>query len=98
MIEAYLKKSNRKNKKYMIKIENKTIHFGDNRYDDYTSHKDEDRKNRYINRHNKNENWNISGIYTPGFWSLHLLWSENTLNKSIKNIEDKFKIKIIKQL
>ena len=41
------------------------------------------------------ENWSIKGINTPGFWSRWLLWSEPNLNKAKKNIESKFKIKII---
>jgi len=98
MNEIYLYKSNRKNKKYVVKIGNKSINFGDNRYEDYTIHKDNDRKNRYITRHKKNENWTKSGIFTPGWWSYYLLWTENTLNKAIKNIEDKFNVKIINKL
>jgi hypothetical protein len=98
MIEAYLKKSNRKNKKYMIKIENKTIHFGSKGMSDFTIHKDEDRKNRYIARHKSNENWYASGIRTAGFWSRFFTWNKPTINESISDIEDKFKIKIIKQL
>jgi hypothetical protein len=98
MIEAYLKKSNRKNKKWSVTIDGKTINFGDDRYDDYTSHKDEDRKNRYIARHKSNENWYASGIRTAGFWSRFFTWNKPTINESISDIEDKFKIKIIKQL
>ncbi len=96
--KIYLSKSTKPNKKYMVKIDNKTIHFGSEGMSDYTIHNDDERKNRYIARHQKRENWNRSGLKTAGFWSYHLLWSENTLNKAIKNTEDKFNIKIIKQL
>jgi len=30
-----IQKSSRKNKKYMVEIDGKTIHFGDNRYQHY---------------------------------------------------------------
>jgi hypothetical protein len=40
-----IKTSNKPNKKYMAVINNKkTIHFGDDRYSDYTMHKDPARK------------------------------------------------------
>ena len=87
-----LSNSNRKEKKFMVVINNKTIHFGAKGYSDYTKHKDSERKKRYINRHKKRENWTKSGIKTAGFWSRWLLWGEPTLRKSIKKIEDKFNV------
>ncbi len=91
-----LEKSKSKNKKFKIS-NGKTINFGDSRYDDFTLHKNPNRKKLYLARHKKRENWNKSGINTAGFWSKHLLWNKNTLNKSIKNIEDRFRINIIKK-
>ncbi len=91
-----LQKSKSKNKKFKI-INGKTINFGDSRYDDFTLHKNPNRKKLYLARHKKRENWNKSGINTAGFWSKHLLWNKNSLNKSIKNIEDRFRINIIKK-
>lgn len=35
-MEATLKKSTRKHKKFMLEFPDKTIHFGDDRYQDYT--------------------------------------------------------------
>ena len=51
-----LQKSKANNKKYsaLIKFNDKskrTINFGDSRYEDYTIHKDEERKKLYIIRH-----------------------------------------------
>jgi hypothetical protein len=55
-------KSTRKNKKYMVEVNNKTIHFGDNRYQHYKDkiglysmldHKDKERRRRYYARHGK---------------------------------------------
>ena len=53
-----ISKSNKKDKKLMAVIDGKkTIHFGAVGYSDYTKHKDPDRKDNYISRHKKNENW-----------------------------------------
>jgi hypothetical protein len=59
---------------------------------DYTIHKDPERKQRYISRHKKNENWTKSGINTAGFWSRWLLWEEPTIKEAYNNIKTKFKI------
>lgn len=91
-----LSKSKSKNKKFKI-TNGKTINFGDNRYEDFTKHKDPNRKRLYILRHKKREDWTKSGIDTAGFWSKHILWNKNTLNKSIKDTENRFNIDIIKK-
>lgn len=92
----YLAKSNRSDKKYMVRVENKTVHFGARGMSDFTIHKDPERKQRYIARHKKRENWTKSGIKSAGFWSLHLLWNKPSLQASIKDIENKFNVKIKK--
>jgi len=51
-----IEKSTAKNKKLKAIIEyetgrNKTVNFGDSRYEDFTIHHDEKRKKRYIDRH-----------------------------------------------
>ena len=52
-------KSDRPDKKYyIITNDNKKVYFGQASASDFTIHKDEARKQRYINRHKKNENWN----------------------------------------
>lgn len=89
-----IKKSNRKNKKYTISIDNKTLHIGDSRYQDYTQHKNSDRKNRYIIRHKKRENWTKSGIKTRGFWSRWLLWNKKSIRSSINDIKKRFNVSI----
>jgi hypothetical protein len=88
-----LGKSNRANKKYYVREldSNKTVHFGDSRYADYTIHRDLDRKSRYLNRH-QNENWNDPN--TAGFWSRWLLWNRKTIKSSIKDLEKMFGIKV----
>jgi hypothetical protein len=91
---VYLAKSSRADKKYMVYVDGKVTHFGATGYSDYSKHKDPERKQRYITRHQARENWTKSGIHTAGFWSRWLLWGEPTLQASIKAIEQKFGIKI----
>ena len=96
-----LKKSTKNDKKFMVIIndrngKSKTIHFGAAGYSDYTIHKTDDRKERYINRHKRKENWGKSGIKSAGFWSRWILWNKPTLTSSIKHTENKFGIKIKK--
>lgn len=65
-------------KKYAVFYDNKWIHFGDIRYDDYTSHKDKDRRDAYRSRASRITN--KYGEYTykdrnyANFWAYHLLW------------------------
>jgi len=93
MINTYiLEKSKRTNKKFVIIMDKMTHHFGDSRYEDYTIHKDIERKNRYIKRTVKQPQDNI---HSPAFWALNLLWNKPTLKDSLKDTENKFNIKII---
>ncbi len=88
-------KSNKKDKKLMAIFENcnngrtKTTHFGAVGYDDYTTHRDKDRKERYLARHRKNENWNDPT--SAGALSKFLLWNKPTLKASIADYKRKFK-------
>ena len=61
--------STRKNKKYMImNDENKLVHFGDLRYQDYTKHQDLKRLNNYLSRATKIKgNWKKRQIFTEQF-------------------------------
>jgi Tfp pilus assembly protein FimT len=84
-------KSDRPDKKYfIITNDNKKIYFGQASASDFTLHKDEARKQRYINRHKKNENWNNKD--TAGFWSRWLLWEKPTIKESYEYIRKKFNI------
>ena len=95
-MKLILKKSNRKNKKYEIVMNNHSHHFGDDRYEDYTIHKDAKRKARYIARHKKREDWNE--INTAGFWAKNLLWNKKTLSASIKDVEKRYGLKIVNKI
>jgi hypothetical protein len=82
-------KSDRPDKKYfIITNDNKKIYFGQASASDFTLHKDEARKQRYINRHKKNENWNNKD--TAGFWSRWLLWEKPTIKESYEYIKNKY--------
>ena len=89
-----LNRSDKKGKKYMVRIGNKTIHFGSTGYEDYTIHKDAKRKSNYISRHKANENWNKGGMNTAGFWPRWLLWNLPSIGSSIKDIESRFNVKV----
>ena len=91
-MDITISKSKKKDKKFDVKINNKTISFGAAGYSDFTKHKDTERKQRYIKRHKANENWNKSGIQSAGFWSKHLLWNKDTLKDSLQDINKRFNV------
>ena len=97
MSNIILTKSDKSDKKYKVEVDNKTIHFGAKGMSDYTKNKDPKRKENYTSRHAKRENWNKSGINTAGFWSKNLLWNKPTITDSIKDIEKRFNVNIIKK-
>lgn len=89
MINIIIKPSHKSDKKFDAVIDNrKTIPFGQKNASDFTIHKDEERKQRYINRHSKRENWNDPT--TAGFWSRWLLWNKPTITESIRDTNKKF--------
>jgi hypothetical protein len=63
--------------------------FGAAGYSDYTIHKDPERKQRYINRHKRHENW--SNLKSPGALSRYVLWNKPSLKASIADYKKKFK-------
>ena len=89
-MEVIIKPSKNKNKKFDAIInDKKTISFGQQGMSDYTIHKDKERKERYINRHKKNENWN--DYKTAGFYAKNILWNKPTIGESIKDLNKKYK-------
>ena len=91
MLKYYPYKSEKPNKKYfIITKDNKKVYFGASGYSDFTINKDEERKLRYIKRHN-NENWTKSGIDTAGWWSFKYLWSYPTKDEAYNNIKKDLK-------
>ncbi len=87
-------KSKKPNKKFDAVIDKtKTVSFGAKGYSDFTIHKDEDRKDRYIKRHKTSENWNDPT--TAGFYAKHVLWKKPTMKESIADLNKKFsKLKV----
>ncbi len=89
-MQVEISPSNKSGKKYKAIINNKkTIHFGAQGASDFTLHKDEARKQRYIERHRKNEDW--TDPKTAGFYAKHILWNKETIQASIKDTNRKFK-------
>ena len=87
-----ISKSTKKDKKYIANIDGtKNIHFGQAGASDMTIHKNLERKQKYINRHKKNEDWTKSGYKTAGFLAKHILWNKKTLKESVDDINKKFK-------
>lgn len=100
-MKLILKPSTRKNKKWMVILpNNKIVYFGGKGMSDYTVHKDLERKKLYIGRHKKLESkfWthNKKNLRTPSYWSRYLLWENTSLLSSIKFIERKQNVKIVK--
>lgn len=72
----------------------KTTRFGQAGASDFTIHKDEDRKQLYLDRHRKRENWD--DYMSAGSLSRFLLWNKPTLQASLKDYRNKFNLKIKK--
>ena len=69
----------------------KKIHFGQKGYSDFTKHKSESRKQRYINRHKgMNEDW--ENPMTAGALSRWILWEKPNLKDSINFYKNKFNL------
>ena len=86
-----INKSDKPLNKYDAILNNKKISFGAAGMSDYTLHKDDERKQRYINRHRKNENWQTP---SPGFFSRWVLWNKKTLKESINDINKRFNLNV----
>ena len=93
MPEVLLKKSSKPDKKYEAVIDGKkTVSFGATGYSDFTKHKDEERKQRYIARHGATQSW--KDIEKPQTWARYILWEKKPIPEAVKNMEKKFNIDI----
>ena len=93
MKKVIIKPSTNSSKKLMAifykdNIKIKTIHFGAAGMSDYTIHKDDKRKQRYLNRHKNNENW--SNPMSAGALSRWILWNKKSLRASINDFKKRF--------
>ena len=93
-VEFISLKKAKKPYKYVVRLivdgKDKSVRFGRVPYSDFTKHKDEDRKMRYISRHKARENWGKTGITTAGFWSRWILWNKPTITASLEDTKRRF--------
>ena len=71
--------STRKNNKYMATLSNgKKVHFGSPKYPDYLTHKDKERRDKYLARatkiKNKQGQLTHNNPESANYWSTKLLW------------------------
>lgn len=81
--QDYIIPSTRIHKKYMVRVNGKLIHFGDNRYQDYTTHHDKTRRDRYHSRHQHDDFYDTT---KPSFWSMFFLWQYLDKQDAFNNI------------
>ena len=87
-----LEKSNKPNKKLVIKFSdpNLTIHFGSKYSSTYLDHHDKVKRSNYLKRHKVNEDWNQ---VNAGSLSAYILWGPSTdLYENLFNYLNKFNI------
>ena len=87
-----LKNANDGIHKFKALIGDQKIYFGAFGMSDMTKHKNEDRKNRYILRHKKREDWN--DLTKAGTYSRYILWNKPSLEESIEDMAKRFNVKI----
>ena len=71
--------STRKNNKYMVTLKSgKKVHFGSTKYADYLTHKNKDRRDKYLARatkiKNKQGELTHNNPESSNYWSTKLLW------------------------
>ncbi len=95
-MKVVISKSTNAKKKYTAVFyegdkKKKTIHFGSAGMSDFTINKDKKRKERYLKRHEKRENW--SDPMTAGSLSRYILWNKPTIKGSIRDYKKIFNLK-----
>ncbi len=89
-----IRRSHKKEKKWdavFVKEDGKEkiVPFGQKGYSDFTKHKDETRRQRYVSRHKgMGENWNDPT--TPGALSYWVLWNKPTFKASVADFKKRF--------
>ena len=91
----YIKTSTRTNKKYDLLDGDKKyiLSFGDDRYSDFTLHKNPQRQANYLSRHGK-EDWSANNVISSAFMSRWLLWGKPSLTESIRDVNKRFNINV----
>jgi hypothetical protein len=84
-----IKPSPRKDKKLVAEFDDGTkTHFGQKGAGDFTTTKDEAKKDNYIKRHKVNENW--ADPKSAGALSRFVLWNKPTIEGSIRDYKQRF--------
>lgn len=85
-----VKPSTRKDKRFMVEINGKTIHFGAKNGSTYLEHKDKVKRENYLKRHRVNEDWTK---INPASLSRWILWGDYTnLNDNIADYKKRFNL------
>ena len=88
-MQIVISRSEKPDKKFEARIDGrKSIHFGQAGASDFTQHKNLLRKERYLQRHSKNEDWN--NPLTAAFYATNILWNKETLAESIRDTNRRF--------
>ena len=91
-MEVVISKSTRAGKKYQATASTgKTAHFGAEGYSDFTTGASYERRERYISRHKKNEDWSKANLMSAGFMARHVLWEEPTVRGAVQKLNKKYK-------
>ena len=64
----------------------KKISFGASGYSGFTKRGDMVRKEAYLARHKKNEDWTKSSVKAAGWMSKHVLWNKPTLKQVLMKL------------
>ena len=95
-VKLKITKSDRKGKKYKAVFtypdgKTKTTHFGAAGMEDYTTHKDKERRARYRKRHKKDLKTND---YTrAGYLSYYILWGDSSdFDKAVMDYKKRFNL------
>jgi hypothetical protein len=94
MVFVQLKKSEIEGKKYTAifyddnRKKIRTTHFGSAGMSDYSKHKDDERKQRYLDRHRANENW--EDYKSGGSLARYILWNKPTISASYNDYLKRF--------
>ena len=93
-METYkLKKSDRKNKRFVIIMDKMNHHFGSDVGKTFVDNRTEKEKLGWEARHRQDKNWNNK--HSSIFFSRHLLWGKHKdLKKNIKLLEKLLNVKI----
>ena len=88
----YIIQSDRKDKRYKAIFDNgKQVHFGLKGGQTYIDHIDKTKRENYLKRHIKRENWDDP--YTAGSLSKWILWGDSSnINKNLIDFKKRFNL------